>query len=72
MADDLTHLECVVCGSACTFHANGIAGCDAHVHDVFRLAVNIEAMEKHAPIDDIERVVQEMVSDLLRRRRGCH
>lgn len=61
--------ECVVCGAPCTLHCNGISGCDEHASDVFRLAVNIEAMEQQAPIDDVEKVVAEMLADLIARRR---
>lgn len=60
--------RCTVCGSLATIHANGIAGCDEHAHDVFKLAVTIEALEKDAPIDDVERVVAEMMTDLRNRR----
>lgn len=60
--------HCTVCGSLATIHANGIAGCDEHAHDVFKLALTIEALEKDAPIDDVERVVAEMLADLTKRR----
>jgi len=61
---------CALCGGIPTIVANGIPGCDEHAVDVFGLAVQIEAMENEAPIDHIEQVVAEMLTDLLRHRRN--
>ena len=56
--------HCVVCDHVTTSVVNGMAFCQDHAEDVLRMAVEIEAMDKGAPPEVAQQMVEKMIDDL--------